>query len=64
MEKTNVDLHLLIEPVPEHEVVCHAYPVWFHRVSVSIKELPNAGCVCESRSEARRRVCVGMCEEN
>ena len=52
MEKTNVDLHLLIEPVSEHEVVCHAYSVWFHRVSVSIKELPNAGCVsCECIKE-------------
>jgi len=38
---TYVNFHLAIEPIVEQEIVCHAYAVWLHRMSLAIIIVSN-----------------------
>ena len=31
-----IDFHFPVEPIVEQEIVCHAYPVGLHRMSLAI----------------------------
>ena len=41
---TYVYLHLLVEAIIQHKIVCHAYSVRLHGVSMAVEEVPHSGC--------------------
>uniref|UniRef100_A0A672III0 Uncharacterized protein n=1 Tax=Salarias fasciatus TaxID=181472 RepID=A0A672III0_SALFA len=50
---THINLHFPVQSIVEEEVVCHADPVWFHRMTLAIVVVPHIAYVRGEQTSSR-----------